>query len=129
MNTTIHSVGAPAIHAPLSREPSFPGAVAARDPVQPHGAAPAVASPPPVFSTDAADQVARQINDFLRLSSAANVQVSVDHESGEVVMRVVDSETHEVLRQIPSAEMLAISQSIGKSIDQMKGLLLRQTAG
>ena len=37
---------------------------------------------------------------------------SVDRASGETIVRVVDSETHEVIRQIPSQELLAIEERL-----------------
>jgi flagellar protein FlaG len=80
-------------------------------------------TPPPPLTNDGIKQVAQQIDDFLKASSS-NLQVSVDSESEELIVRVVDTETQEVIRQIPSKEMLAMSQAI----DQMSGLLLRQTA-
>jgi len=40
------------------------------------------------------------------------------------VVKMVDTETEEVLRQFPSEEMLAIS----KSIDRMQGLLINREA-
>jgi flagellar protein FlaG len=39
-------------------------------------------------------------------------------------VRVVDTVTGEVIRQVPSEELLAIS----RSIDKLQGLLLRQEA-
>jgi flagellar protein FlaG len=39
-------------------------------------------------------------------------------------VRIVDSQTKEVIRQIPSEEMLAIS----KYMDQMSGKLIQQKA-
>jgi flagellar protein FlaG len=40
------------------------------------------------------------------------LQFSVDEESGETVVRVVDSETKELIRQIPSEELLAIANRL-----------------
>ncbi len=40
------------------------------------------------------------------------LQFSVDEESGETVVKVVDSETKEVIRQIPSEELLAIANRL-----------------
>ena len=40
------------------------------------------------------------------------------------MVKVVDQSTKEVIRQIPSEEMLAIA----KALDSLKGLLVRQTA-
>ena len=66
---------------------------------------------------------ARQINDFLK-STSAGVEFSVDENSKKLVVRIVDSETGQVIRQIPSEEMLAISQSL----DHVAGMLLEQKA-
>ena len=46
----------------------------------------------------------------------------MDSSSKQVVVRVVDSQTKEVIRQMPTDAMLAIS----KSLDRMSGLLLKQ---
>ncbi|MCC7122695.1 MAG: flagellar protein FlaG [Gammaproteobacteria bacterium] len=40
------------------------------------------------------------------------LQFSVDEESGETVVKVVDTETKEVIRQIPSEELLAIANRL-----------------
>lgn len=40
------------------------------------------------------------------------LEFSVDEESGETIVRVVDRETKEVIRQIPSAELLAIEERL-----------------
>lgn len=53
---------------------------------------------------------------------ARNLQFSVDDGTGKTVVRVVDSVTKEVIRQIPSEELLAIA----RAIDRMQGLLIRQ---
>jgi flagellar protein FlaG len=46
-----------------------------------------------------------------------SLQFSVDKDSGETVVRIIDTETNEVIRQIPSEELLAIEER------------LRETAG
>ncbi len=75
------------------------------------------------LNIDAARQVASQINDFLK-SSAAEMQFSVDSESDRVVVRIIDTATNQVIRQMPSEEMLAIS----RSLDKLTGLLVQQKA-
>jgi flagellar protein FlaG len=57
-------------------------------------------------------------------SVASKLQFSLDQDSGRTVVKVVDTETEEVLRQFPSEEMLSIS----KSIDRMQGLLINRKA-
>lgn len=53
-----------------------------------------------------------------------SLQFSVNDDIGRIVVTVVDSETEEVIRQIPAEEMIAIA----KALDSIKGLLVRQQA-
>ena len=55
---------------------------------------------------------------------ARGLQFAVDAETGETVVRVVDTGTNEVLRQIPSREMLAIA----RALDRVQGLLIQERA-
>ena len=57
-------------------------------------------------------------------STVSSLQFEVDGESNKVVVRIVDSDTKELIRQIPSEEMLAISESLDKLI----GFLIAQKA-
>jgi flagellar protein FlaG len=52
------------------------------------------------------------------------IEFRVDESSGRTVVQVLDPATEEVLRQIPSEEMLAIA----RALDRMQGLLLSQQA-
>ncbi|MES2160129.1 MAG: flagellar protein FlaG [Pseudomonadota bacterium] len=61
------------------------------------------------------------INRFLKVNS--EVQFSIDDSSGQSVIKVVDTETHKVLRQFPSEQAL----EIGKDLEtKKKGLLLKE---
>jgi flagellar protein FlaG len=77
---------------------------------------------PPV----AAGQVRRVVEDINRQLEAAaqNLRFSVDDTTGKTVVRVVDSTTGDVIRQVPSEELLAIS----RSIDRLQGLLFNKEA-
>jgi len=68
-------------------------------------------------------QAVESINRQL-IESSKNVRFSIDEDTGDVIVRVVDSETDQVIRQIPSEEAIAISQSI----ERLQGLLLHQKA-
>lgn len=57
-------------------------------------------------------------------SFVSHLEFSVDADTKVNVVKVVDTHTHEVLRQFPSEEVL----SIAKALDQFKGLLLRDQA-
>ena len=55
---------------------------------------------------------------------ARNLQFSIDKDTGRTLVKVVDTTTDEVIRQIPSEEIL----SIAKALDKLKGLLIKQEA-
>jgi flagellar protein FlaG len=55
---------------------------------------------------------------------ARGLQFSVDESTGTTVVKLVDKETNEVLRQIPSKEML----SIARALDRVQGLLVNAKA-
>jgi flagellar protein FlaG len=63
------------------------------------------------------------VNRYLK-SIDQGVQFEIDAETGRTVVRVVDKETHEVIRQLPTEEMLAVARAIAR----MKGLLLNDKA-
>ncbi len=48
-----------------------------------------------------------------------DLQFSIDDFSGKTVITVLDSKTEEIIRQIPSEEVLALA----KNIESMKGVL------
>ncbi len=63
------------------------------------------------------------MNDFVK-SLPNTLNFSIDKDTGRTVVQVIDQATDEVIKQIPSEEMLAIS----KAIDKLKGLLIEQKA-
>jgi flagellar protein FlaG len=63
------------------------------------------------------------INRRLELAQT-NLKFSVDHDIGKVVVKVVDPQTNQVIRQIPSEVAIAISQSLEK----LQGLLVKHEA-
>jgi flagellar protein FlaG len=70
----------------------------------------------------------KKMNDAM-LGSSQSLQFSIDEDSKDIVVKVIDQSTKEVVRQIPSKEALQIAKSLDKSIDKMQqGLLINQTA-
>ena len=57
-------------------------------------------------------------------ANAQGVRFSVDEDTGRTVVKVVDTQTDKVLRQIPSVEAL----KLWRSIEQMQGVMLRDKA-
>lgn len=55
---------------------------------------------------------------------APRLHFSVDEETGKTVVKVIDQDTDEVIRQIPPKEMLEIA----KALDTIQGLIIRKQA-
>lgn len=53
-----------------------------------------------------------------------SIQFSLDEDTGRTVVKVVDVQTQQILRQIPSEEMLQIA----KALDKLQGLLIQNKA-
>ena len=64
-----------------------------------------------------------KIQEFVS-STASDIRFSIDEDSGQTVVKVIDRETQEVIRQIPSQEMLDLAQAL----DKLQGLLIKQKA-
>jgi len=74
--------------------------------------------------TAAVGQIASYVQNVQR-----NLNFSVDEASGETVIKVIDSESSEVIRQIPSEEMLALARRLRElNGEQVKGLLMQSKA-
>lgn len=83
--------------------------------------APASGPLPP--AADDVTALTREAAQLLQVDNQ-NVQFSLDSGSGKVIVKVIDAATKQVLRQIPSEEMLEIA----KSLDRLRGLLVNQRA-
>lgn len=82
-------------------------------------------APPPTATavTDAVTDAVKQINRVVR-EAGQSIEFSVDDDSGRTVVKVVDTETNKVLRQLPSEATMAIA----KGLDSVKGLLINSKA-
>ena len=76
----------------------------------------------PVDSKELEDAI-ESVNDHMR-NLQRDIQFSVDDDSGRTIVKVVDGESQEVIRQIPSEEVLAIA----KGLAEFKGMLLQEKA-
>jgi flagellar protein FlaG len=65
----------------------------------------------------------QKLNDYVA-PALQTIQFSIDEESERIVVKVVDTATQKVLRQIPNEEVMAIT----KTLDKLQGLVIRQTA-
>lgn len=73
--------------------------------------------------TEALREKVAQLNDYMQ-NMNRNLQFSVDDASGDTVVKVIDAETEEVVRQIPSEEILEARHAIEK----YRGVLLETKA-
>jgi len=74
-------------------------------------------------SKEVMQAAAQQIQGYLK-DSGRNLNVMLDESTGKYVARVVNPETGEVVRSLPSEETLRIA----RNIDQMRGMLVNQRA-
>lgn len=120
-NDQISSIGQSVVReAPASR----PGAPAPAE----TASAPAEAKPAAPPAAQGADpavlkKATEQINEFIK-SSSRNLQFSVDKGTGRIIVKVVDQESGEIIRQIPPEETLAIA----KNLDNPQGVIIRSKA-
>ena len=59
---------------------------------------------------------------------AQELQFTIDKDTGRTVVKVMDTSTNKVVRQIPTEEILEMAKSIGNLQDKFQGLLVQQKA-
>lgn len=69
------------------------------------------------------NEVVSELNNLVR-DLHRELQFSVDDESGETTIKVVDSKTDEVVRQIPSEEVVRLRQRL----EEAAGVIFRDSA-
>jgi len=113
----IQSVGAPAIAKPEER----PAAATAAGTVNARQVRPD--APEALPGKDEVSAAVKKLNEAMP-PSAQSLEFEIDEDSQEIVVKIIDQSTREVVRQMPSKEALEMA----KAIDKMQGLLIRQTA-
>lgn len=82
----------------------------------------------PSISENNSEEISQQVQKLLELSKGWSVNYSIDQDSGKTVIKIIDGQTDEVIRQMPSEEWLAVSKKIienANSVDNdaLPGLL------
>lgn len=67
--------------------------------------------------------IVEKINENLN-SNGSDLQFQVDPDLGRPIVKIIDRVTQDVLKQIPSVEMVELS----KAIEKMQGVLFSKTA-
>lgn len=70
------------------------------------------------------EKAVEHANKTMQSYANSELNFSIDNETGISTVKIVDKETGEVIRQIPSQEMIEIAESI----DRMRGALIQQRA-
>lgn len=65
-------------------------------------------------SQEQVSQAVSDLNDYVQ-SVGRDLQFQVDEDSGRSIIKVLDSETQEIIRQIPSEEVLALARTLNQT--------------
>jgi flagellar protein FlaG len=117
---------------------SLPVASSAPDPVGPRvngsAAAPSANSTPAPQSRPAqqptraaVEAAAQELQDYVA-SAGRTLEFRLDESTGMTVVTVKDTESGDVIRQIPSEEVLKIAESLKGRLDKTSNVLLSLTA-
>ena len=82
------------------------------------------------MSRDELENVVSQLQDYVQ-SVQRDMQFHIDDATGRVIVQVIDSNSQEVVRQIPSEEMLAIARHLADAIEnnnEQKGFFIELKA-
>ncbi len=72
---------------------------------------------------EALAEAVKQINEAVKQKNVG-LQFSIDEDTNETVVKVIDSQTNAIIRQIPSVEALEIA----KALDKLEGMLVQKKA-
>ncbi len=72
------------------------------------------------LSVQEVQEVVQKANAALKVGNQSNLKFMLDNDSGKSIIQIIDQETQEILKQIPSVEMLKIA----KAIEKMQGVLM-----
>jgi flagellar protein FlaG len=77
----------------------------------------------PAPTKELVEQAAVRVKDAFRATSS-RLEIEIDSDLHKVVIKILNEESGEIIRQIPSQELL----DLAKHLDGLKGLLIRERA-
>jgi flagellar protein FlaG len=77
-------------------------------------------SPP---TKDDVEQAAARVKEVLR-GTTSHLEIEIDHDLHKAVVKILSGESGEIIRQIPSQELL----DLARHLDEPKGLLVHKRA-
>jgi len=78
------------------------------------------------FTPEELESAVRNLNDYVQ-NVQRNLQFNIDDDSGHTIIKVIDSETEELIRQMPSEEVLAMSRHL-REMEEQQGMIFQQEA-
>jgi flagellar protein FlaG len=84
---------------------------------------PRTSTPEPAPTKEKLEQAAARVKEVLR-GTTSRLEIEIDSDSNKAVIRILNGESGEVIRQIPAQELL----DLAKHLDEPKGLLVRERA-
>lgn len=96
--------------APMRQDVSFDGKASPSDTTQ---------KVEQVVDAERIEAAVAKINSYVQ-SLSRSLAIRVDERSGDMIVQVQDANTEEVIRQIPSEEVLAISNAISQQLASLK---------
>ncbi len=66
------------------------------------------------------EQAAEKLNQFMQ-AQKRSLQFSRDESSGRTVIKVINTDTNEVVKQFPPEEILSLSKTINESLQESAG--------
>lgn len=78
-------------------------------------------------SSEELQQAVAQLNESVQ-QIQRDLLFSVDDSSGRTIVRVVNTETEEVVRQMPTEEVLRISRNIKDQVGDVTGMIFKTSA-
>ncbi len=90
------------------------------------GSSSAAVVAPPAGAKVSEEQIAKALEGINKTMQnlSAGLEFSVDADSNRTIVKVVDRQTQEIIRQMPTKEALEIA----KALDKLQGLLIHQKA-
>jgi flagellar protein FlaG len=70
-----------------------------------------------------AQEAVKRLNDFVA-PTQSQISFSIDQDSGVSVVKIIDKQSKEVIRQFPSEEAISLAQAL----DKLQGLLIKDKA-
>jgi len=106
---------APSMPTPSAAAPAVASSAAPQTSAQKAAPAPQTK---PAISVESIQELADRIGEQINIERR-NLSFSVDDSTGNVVVQVIDAETDEVIRQVPSEEFQRLAQAIADLRDRL----------